>query len=98
GSRRAGMRGRIARARAQGEEVSAAWTRLYAAIAEHLGSLKLAKSYGAERRHAEAFERASLEVNDIGLAHLRGFARYRQQLVFGSAAVLAAIADLSYAV
>ena len=39
-----GLHGQLHRARAVGEDRSAAWTRVYAGIDEHFGSLKLAKS------------------------------------------------------
>ena len=92
------MRGTIGRARTTGENLSASWTRLYAALSEHLGSLKIAKGYGAERRHTETFARLSAELSEVGLVNTRSYAQLKQRLSLGSAAVLAAIVYVSYAV
>jgi ATP-binding cassette subfamily C protein len=90
------VRGKMARAQQHGEDLSASWTRLYAIIAEHLGSLKMAKGYGAERRHADAFAGISQDLNDVGLANVETYARFQQQLTLGSAALMAAIVYVSY--
>jgi ATP-binding cassette subfamily C protein len=92
------MRGKMDRARAIGEALSESWTRLYAAISEHFGSLKIAKGYGAERRHTEAFERLSADLSAVGLASNRSYTRVQQQLSLGSAVVLAVIVYVSYTI
>ena len=46
------LRGKTCMARLAGEELSQAMNCLYAAVAEHLGSMKTAKSYGANEDHA----------------------------------------------
>ena len=92
------MRGKMGKARTSGEELSASWTRLYAAISEHLGSLKIAKGYGAEGRHAETFARLSEELSDVALVNIRSYAQVKQQLALGSAIALAAIVYVSYAI
>jgi ATP-binding cassette subfamily C protein len=92
------MRGKVERARAMGEELSASWTRFYAAISENVSSVKIAKGYGAESRHAEIFNRLSAELGDVSLIHTRCSAQLRQRLSVGSAAVLAAVVYVSYTV
>ena len=68
----------------------------YAAVSEHLGSLKLAKSYGAEGRHAQVFAQLSHELGEVGRTNVRSAARLKQQLAIGSAALLAAIVYVLY--
>lgn len=92
------VRPHIERARTAGQAHSDASSRLYAAIAEHLASLKLARSYGAEGRHADAFARLSVELSDVGLAATRSYSRVRQGLSIGTATVLALIVYVSYTV
>ena len=90
------MRGRIGEAHAGGVGLSASWSRLYAAISEHLGSLKIAKGYGAIPRHAEMFAHASAEVGEISVANVRSYSRLRQRLSVGSAVMLAGVVYVSY--
>jgi ATP-binding cassette subfamily C protein len=92
------MRGRIDEAHAGGIDLSASWSRLYAVIAEHLGSLKIAKSYGAVSRHAQMFAHASAEVGEISVANVHSYSRLRQRLSVGSAVMLAVVVYVSYAV
>ena len=68
------LRGRLPRARTASES-SGASTRLYAATSDHLDSMKMAKGYGAEQRHAEQFARLS-----------RGAGRHRPSAPDASAA------------
>ena len=92
------MRGRIGEAHAGGSDLSASWSRLYAAISEHLGSLKIAKSSGAVPRHAEMFAKASAEVGEISVANVRSYSQLRQRLSVGSAIMLAVVVYVSYVV
>ena len=92
------FRGRIDGARRSGEASSAASKRFYAAASEHLASLKIAKSYAAEPQHARTFAWLSRDLNDIMLAFARAHERFRQQLGFAAAAVLAAIVYVAYTV
>ena len=92
------LRGRIDGARRSGEASSAASKRFYAAASEHLASLKIAKSYAAEPQHARTFAWLSRDLNDIMLAFARAHERFRQQLGFAAAAVLAAIVYVAYTV
>ena len=92
------MRGRIGEAHSGGKDLSNSWSRLYAAISEHLGSLKIAKGYGAIARHSEMFAHASTEVGEISVANVRSYSRVRQRLSVGSAVMLAVVVYVSYAV
>ncbi len=93
-----GIRRRISRAHESGQNRSVAVARLYAVIAEHLGSMKLARGYGAEDRHADVFARTSREVGDIEIAAARSHAAIRQWLTLASAVVLAIIVYVAYGV
>ena len=77
------MRVTIGRARTTGENLSASWTRLYAALSDHLGSLKIARGYGAERRHTETFERLSAELSEVGLVNIRSVCATEAAVVAG---------------
>lgn len=93
-----GARQRLIRARARGQQRSAVVARLYAAVGEHLASMKMAKGYGAESRHAELFDRLSRDVGDMEVASAGGYAALRQWLTIGSSAVLAMIVYVAYGV
>ena len=92
------LRGRIDQARRSGEASSTASMRFYAAVSEHLASLKIAKSYAAEPQHARTFARLSRELNDVSLAFVRAHTKFRQQLNVAAAAVLAVIVYVAYTV
>jgi ATP-binding cassette subfamily C protein len=70
---------------------------LYAAISEHLGSMKATKSFGCEDRHTAVFAQASRDVDAVGRNLTRTSARMRQRVTIGSAAVLAAVVYVSHA-
>ena len=72
--------------------------RFYAAVSEHLASLKIAKTYAAEPQHARTFARLSRELNDVSLAFVRAQTKFRQQLNVAAAAVLAVIVYVAYTV
>src|SRR4029079_19106774 len=76
-------------ARRSGERLSTGVEGLYAAIAEHLGSLKAAMRYGAVDRHEESFGRLSCGVRDVRVAAAYDYGRFRQRMALGSAAGLA---------
>jgi ATP-binding cassette, subfamily C, bacterial len=92
------LRGKISEGRSSGEAASAASRRYYAAVSEHLASLKIAKSYAAEAQHARTFARLSRELNDISVVFARSHARFRQQLSVAAAALLAIIVYVAYTV
>ncbi|MBI4611277.1 MAG: ABC transporter ATP-binding protein [Candidatus Rokubacteria bacterium] len=86
-----GLRGRTRVAHVAGEGLSEATNHLYAAVTEHLGGMKIAKSYGAEERHAELFARLSARVRDMYLRAVRNQADVRYWFEVGSVGLLSAI-------
>ena len=92
------LRGRLTAARRVGEQYVAASKRLYAATSDHLDSLKMAKSYGAERRHADRFAQLSDELASASRASSNASATTRQWVAIGSALLLATIVYLAQAV
>jgi ATP-binding cassette, subfamily C, bacterial len=94
----AAVRGRLARARGAGYEAFTASTRLHAATSDFLESMKIAKAYGAEVRHAEEFRRLSQTVGDVGRVAAAAAADTRLWLNIGSAALLAIIVYVAHAV
>ena len=85
------LRGRVADSHQLGGEQSASRAHLHRAITEHLGSMKIAKSYGAVDRHDEVFGRLTEQVQHVNLRTIAGYARLRQETIVGSAVVLAMI-------
>ncbi len=59
------LKGKTRIAEETGEGLSDAMSSLYAAVTEHLGGMKIAKSYGAEGRHAETFGRLTEKVRHM---------------------------------
>ncbi len=92
------LRGRLTSARAAGEQFATASTRLYAATFDHLDSMKMAKGYGAEQRHAERFAELSGELSDAGLSAMTASVAARQWVAIGSALLLATIVYVAQAV
>ncbi|MGH9175150.1 MAG: ABC transporter transmembrane domain-containing protein, partial [Vicinamibacterales bacterium] len=84
-------RGRLKDSHDFGEQTSLLRKKLYAAMAEHLGSMKAAKSQDTEDRHAEVFVAVSRELRDLGLRMTDHYAKLRQQTQLASAVVLAVI-------
>ena len=87
------LRGRLVVARRFGQEFSNVSNRLYTATSDHLESMKMAKGYGAERRHAERFaqlsEELGLRYNDIsGVRHVSGIYRRSIEAISGKFAVI----------
>lgn len=83
------LRRRLLLARSLGRDYSDASTRLYTATVDHLHSMKMAKGYGAEARHADAFARLSGELGAVSAAATDTSAATRQWMAIGSAALLA---------
>ena len=92
------LRGMLAKARAAGERYTNASTLLYAAVADHLGSMKMAKSYGAEQNHEERLARLSTDLGAAGLSAMTASVMTRQWIAIGSAALLALIVYVAHAV
>lgn len=85
------QRRRFTVARSRGASYADAATRLYSATTDHLHSMKMAKGYGAEIRHAEAFARLSLELGAASRAATDTTAATREWMAIGSAALLAVL-------
>jgi ATP-binding cassette, subfamily C, bacterial len=65
------LRKKIQAARQTGEDVSLATNGLYAAAIEHLAGMKVTRSYGAEERSANVFERVAKRVEQMNLNMVR---------------------------
>lgn len=89
------MRGRFDAARRHGTAVSHATSRLYATLAEHLGGMKTARSYGATDRHEAIFAEVAGDLRRVRVRSAREYGRFRQLMTLGSAAALAGIVYVS---
>lgn len=85
------MRGSLSHARTTGANVSEARSRLHTAIAEHVASLRSARTYGAVDRHADVFADLSQTTQAASLALAAGETDLQQGLELGSTIVLALI-------
>lgn len=83
------QRHRFMLARTNGRAYTDAATRLYEATVDHIASLKMAKGYGAEVRHAEAFARLSEAFGHASRRSTDTVAATRQSMAIASAALLA---------
>lgn len=92
------LRGKTLVAHLAGEELSKAMNRLYAAITEHLGGMKTAKSYGAEDRHVDIFARLTERVRDTNVRTVRSGAALNFWFEIGSVLVLSLIVYVSFEV
>lgn len=92
------LRGRRAAARRAGQEGTRAAEALSAAASEHLGALKVVKSYGAEARGVRRFEAAAGEAVEARLAAWRAYADAQAVISAGSVILLAALAYAALAV
>lgn len=92
------LRGRLALAQHAGKNWSTASTRLHTATFDHLDSMKMAKGYGAQRRHTEHFAQLSRELGQAGRAATDATSGTRQWVTMGSAALLAAIVYVAHAI
>ncbi len=86
-----GLRAQLTRARGAGLGYTEAWKRLSAATSDHLDSMKMAKGYGAEQRHADRFAELSLELGAADIVANAASVTTRQWITVGSAALLALI-------
>lgn len=82
-------------AQSAGEGLSKAMSSLYAAVTEHLGGMKTAKSYGAEDRHADLFARLTEGVRHTSIRAVRNYAEVNLWLNVGSVLVLSLIVYIS---
>jgi len=92
------LRGKMLVAHVAGEAISKAMNSLYAAISEHLGGMKTAKSYGAEDRHAAIFAKLSERVRHMHIRTVRSHAELNFWFEIGSVLVLSLILYVSFKV
>jgi ATP-binding cassette subfamily C protein len=81
-----------------GEGLSDAMNILYAAVTEHLGGMKTAKSYGAEDQHAEIFERLTEQVRYMYTHAVKNQAEVSYWFDIGSVLILSLILYISFQV
>ena len=93
-----GLRGRLNRGRQAGRKYWAASSQLHAATADFLESMKIAKGYGAEDRHAAEFGRLSRRLGEESLIAADAGAQSRQWLSIGSACLLAVAVYVAHSV
>jgi ATP-binding cassette subfamily C protein len=79
-------------ARTAGQGLSEVSAELMAAAGEHLGALKVVKSYGAEERNARIFAAVSRRSAEVHLSAWKAYTNARFGFVSGSVALLAVVA------
>jgi ATP-binding cassette subfamily C protein len=89
------LRGKTKVAHETGEGLSEAMSRLYSAVSEHLGGMKIAKSYGAEERHAEMFGRLTEQIRHLYTYAVRNQAEVSYWFNVGSVITLSLILFIS---
>ena len=82
------LRRKVTDSEAVGVELLTTRARLYDAVAEHLASLKTAKSYGALDRQYVEFEELTHDMRRANQHTVTGYARVRQMTMVGSAVAL----------
>jgi ATP-binding cassette subfamily C protein len=78
-------------ARRAGKEISAVSRELMSAASEHLGALKVVKSYGAEERNVRHFAGVARRVTDVRMAAWATYADARAAFLCGSVVMLAVV-------
>ncbi|HZI99918.1 MAG TPA: ABC transporter ATP-binding protein [Gemmatimonadaceae bacterium] len=91
-------RARTLLGRSRGKEVATSTAALFSTASEHLGGLKISKSYGHEERHLSLFIEITRKVNAARIALTRAFASLRWQTSIGSALALSVILYLAVGV
>lgn len=89
------VRGTLNRSRQLGGRSSSARGRLHAAIAEHVASIKTARTIGALDRHAAEFDGLANASHDVGVEVAAGETGLQQHLELGSTILLAIIVYVS---
>lgn len=82
------LRGRMKAIYRRGVELASHTNRLYGAVSEHLGSLKTAKTYGAQERNFEIFAAISGRIAATNVAFAREQAVATSWFELGGAAML----------
>ncbi|CAM2068136.1 ABC transporter ATP-binding protein [Sulfidibacter corallicola] len=78
------LRGRIRRASLDGERITHITNGLYATVSEHMAGIKVAKSFGAEARNLQRFERITGDIRDLLLNFNRNVAGAQLWFSLGS--------------
>jgi len=89
------LKGKTQVARTSGAKLSQAMKGLYAAITEHLGGMKTAKSHGAENRHASLFAGLTEQVQQTHITAVRGQAEVKYWFDVGTVLLLSVILYVS---
>ena len=89
------LRGKTKVAHETGEGLSEAMSRLYNAVSEHLGGMKIAKSYGAEQRHVDVFGKLAEQVRSMYTDAIRNQAEVNYWFNIGSVLILSIILYVS---
>lgn len=89
------LRGKTKVAHETGEGISEAMSKLYAAVSEHLGGMKIAKSYGAEERHAAMFGRLTEQIRLLYTHAVQNQAEVSYWFNIGSVIILSLILFIS---
>ncbi len=92
------LKGKTRVAEETGEGLSDAMSSLYAAVTEHLGGMKIAKSYGAEGRHAEMFGRLTERVRHMYTYAVQNQAEVNYWFDIGSVLILSLTLYVSFEV
>lgn len=92
------LHGKARKARWTGEEISLATNGLYSAVTEHLGGMKIAKSYGAEERSADIFSATTDRVARMQTNGTRNYAETAFWFTVGSAVILSGILYVAFEV
>lgn len=89
------LHGKIQMARETGEGLSRAMSSLYAAMTEHLGGMKTARSYGAESRHIGLFTKLADDVRQTCVGAVQNQTEVKYWFDVGSVAILSVILYVS---
>ncbi|MEW6375361.1 MAG: ABC transporter ATP-binding protein [Thermodesulfobacteriota bacterium] len=92
------LRRKTKTAQETGEGLSEAMSSLYNAVSEHLGGMKIAKSYGSEDRHAEIFGRLTEQVRHMYTYAVQNQAEVNYWFNVGSVIILSIILYVSFKV
>jgi ATP-binding cassette subfamily C protein len=89
------LRGKRRAARSAGEGMTGAMGELHAAVSEHLGGAKAAKSFGVEDRHVRLFAALVDRVRQLAAAAVRTQAGAQQYFEIGTVLALSAVLYVS---
>jgi ATP-binding cassette subfamily C protein len=92
------LKGKTRVAQETGEGLSEAMSNLYNAVSEHLGGMKIAKSYGAEQRHVDAFGMLAEQVRSMYTGAIQNQAELSYWFNIGSVLILSVILYVSFQV